>query len=220
MSLIAVHDAAARLGVSTRQIQHLVTQGKITAPARGVVESESLDRYLVIGGGHRRRAWSMNTAWGAIAILSGCDAPWMGPTQRSRTKARLRSLTAAELVERSRERAEVTRFSGHPSALARVSDELVDTRAAAGRLGLSAPQVVDGYVAASKVEDTAHRYGLVRDHEGRFTLRATTFPIDVVRELADADLVLAALDLAESLDVRERHAGLRALTAALENLHG
>lgn len=55
---------------------------------------------------------------------------------------------------------------------------------------------------------------------GRIVLRATGFPIPTVRELADIGVVLAALDLAESLDVRERRAGLDALTDALEQLRG
>lgn len=107
MSLVAVRDAAERLGVSTRQVQHLVAQGDLTALARGVIDSGSIDRFLAVRGVRRTRSWSPETAWGAVAILSGVEAAWSGGTQRSRLKARLRTLSAADLVERTRERAEV-----------------------------------------------------------------------------------------------------------------
>jgi len=41
--------------------------------------------------------------------------------------------------------------------------------------------------------------------------------LDLVRDLAGRRAVLAALDLAESLNVRERRAGLLALDQALED---
>lgn len=64
------------------------------------------------------------------------------------------------------------------------------------------------------------RHGLIRDDTGNVTLRATSADLEVVRELISASDVLAALDLAESLDVRERRAGMIALERALEAFRG
>jgi len=215
MSLLAVSEAAGRLGVSTRQVQHLVERGELRQVARGVLDETSVERLLAVRGGSHRRAWSEATAWGAVALLSGGVAAWMGQTQRSRLKGRLRALDAAAVVERARERAEVTRYSAHSSAGQYLLAELVYATDVAGRLGLAAANTVDGYLASSMVDGVVSRHGLTRDDEGRVTLRATSMDLAVVRDLAGRGVVLAALDLAESLDVRERRAGLDALDRAL-----
>lgn len=97
---------------------------------------------------------------------------------------------------------------------------MVDTSAAAEALGLTATAAVDGYVAAGDLDALVARHGLIRDDAGPFTLRATGMAIDVVADLARTGPVVAALDLAESLDVRERRAGVDALTDALERFRG
>jgi hypothetical protein len=217
MGLLAIIEAAERLGVSTRQVQHLVAQGELRQLARGVVDETSVERLIAVRGGSHVRAWSEATAWGAVALLSGADAEWMGERQRSRLKARLRGLSAAELVERTRERADVTRYRAHSSAGEYLGAELLTTAVAASSLGLAETRhSIDGYLAATDVAGVVSRHGLIRDDEGRITLRATTMDLDVVSALAGQRVVLAALDLAESLDVRECRAGLDALDRALE----
>jgi hypothetical protein len=220
MTILAVSEAAERLGVSTRQVQHLVARGDLRQVARGVLDETSVERLLVVRGGSHRRAWSTETAWGAVALLSGADAEWMGETQRSRLKARLRALGASDLVERARERAEVTRYAAHSSAGQYLLADLVYATDVAGRLGLAATNNIDGYLAAADVAGVVSRHGLIRDDEGRVTLRATSMGLEVIRDLVQRSVVLAALDLAESLDVRERRAGLDALDLALESFRG
>lgn len=144
----------------------------------------------------------------------------MGQTQRSRLKDRLRRLTAAELVERARERADVTRYRAHSSTSERLRTELVDAGDTAHRLGLADSAGVDGYLAAGEVDSVVSRHGLIRDDEGQVTLRATRMGLDVVDDLSRRSVVLAALDLAESLNVRERRAGRDAPEDALEELRG
>lgn len=220
MSLVAVRDAAERLRVSTRQVQHLIAQGELTALARGAIESESIDRFLAVRGERRTRAWSPETAWGAIAILSGLEASWMGGTQRSRLKARLRSLSATDLVDRARDRADALRYTGHSSVAERLRGAIVDTNSTRSRLGLAEANTVDGYVAANDLGDLERKFGLAPDTNGLITLRTTSFPIYTITRIAEAGTVLTALDLAGSLEVRERTAGLDALTDALEKLRG
>ncbi len=78
--------------------------------------------------------------------------------------------------------------------------------------------MVDGYVTSSAVDSLADRHVLSTDGAGDLdvVLRGTSFDLDVVRRIAEADEVLAALDLATSLDVRERSAGVAVLTDRLE----
>ena len=219
MTLLVVEEAAERLGVSSRQVRHLAASGELRLLARGVVDEVSVDRLLAVRSGSHRRAWSEQTAWGAVALLSGTDAAWMGESQRSRLKGRLRALSAAELVGQARGRAEASLYAGHASTAARLRAEVIDTTEAATRLGLVETSAIDGYVGAESLIELVMRHGLIRDDAGSYTLRATTMDLAVVAELAQG-IVLAALDLAESLDVRERRAGLDALDNALVGFRG
>lgn len=220
MGLLAVSEAAERLGVSTRQVQHLVARGDLRQVARGVLDEISVERLVALRGGSHKRAWAGATAWGAVALLCGAEAVWMGESQRSRLKGRLRALSAAELVERARERADVTRYAAHTSTGERLLRELVYAKDVASGLGLAETNSIDGYLAVSDVEGVVSRHGLIPDDTGRVTLRATSMDLDVVRDMSKRGVVLAALDQAESLDVRERRAGLDALDAALEAFRG
>lgn len=217
MTMLAVSEAAGRLGVSTRQVQHLVARGDLNSVARGFVDASSVDRLLAVRRGGRARAWSEATAWGAAALLSGMEAAWIGESQRSRLRARLRQMSAEELVARSRNRAVVHRYAGHPSAVGRVRAATVSTHLVARRLGLADVSAVDAYVGADEFDEVVRSHALVRDASGAFTLRATTMAIDVVGDLVSNGEVVAALDLAESLDVRERSVGTKALQDALES---
>ncbi|WP_372735362.1 hypothetical protein [Nocardioides sp.] len=205
--------------MSTRQVRHLAASGELRLLARGVVDETSVDRLLAVRGGSHRRAWSEETAWGAVALLSGIEANWMGESQRSRLKGRLRALSAEQLLERSRDRAEVHRYASHASTAARLRSDVVDLARAATTLGLAESSAVDGYVSADVLESLVARHGLIGDDTGQHTLRATAMDLAVVERLAEST-VLAALDLAESLDVRERRVGLDALEAALARFHG
>ena len=219
MTLLGVADAAERLGVSTRQVRHLAASGELRLLARGVVDEASVDRLLAVRGGSHRRAWAEATAWGAVALLSGIEASWMGESQRSRLKGRLRDLSAEQLLERARDRAEVHRYAGHASAAARLRSDVVDLSKAATVLGLAETSAVDGYVSADALEGLVAHHGLTRDDTGQFTLRVTAMDLAVIEALAHGT-VLAALDLAESLDVRERRVGLDALDDALARFRG
>lgn len=216
MSMLAVSEAADRLGVTPRQVQHLVARGDLSSVARGFVDASSVDRLIAIRRGGRARAWSEATAWGAVAMLSGMEAIWMGESQRSRLRAQLRQFSAEQVVARTRNRAIAMRYAGHPSAVSRVRAAAVSTHLAARRLGLADVNAVDAYVDVNKVHEVARSHALVLDGRGTFTLRATTMAMDVVRQLVENGDVVAALDMAESLDVRERSAGTKALGDALE----
>ena len=220
MRLMTVSASAERLGVSTRQVQHLVARGDLRQVARGVIDEASIDRLLATRGGSRTRAWTEATAWGAVSLLSGGSADWMGQTQRSRLRARLRAVSATDLVAQTRERARVTRYRAHSSAERYLRDILVRATTRGEEFGLTATNAVDGYLAAQDVANAVRHHGLIRDDEGRVTLRATSMELGLVADLANRGPVLAALGLGESLDVRERRAGLEALDRALEAFRG
>jgi hypothetical protein len=64
---------------------------------------------------------------------------------------------------------------------------LVSPAEAAGGLGLADTNDIDGYVAVGDVKGLLSRQGLIRDEDGRVTLRATSMDIDVVRDLSSDD---------------------------------
>lgn len=75
---------------------------------------------------------------------------------------------------------------------------------------------VDGYVTTAGFDELVSTFSLEPDPGGSYTLRVTDFDQRVIRELAGHSTVLAALDLAGSLDPREHQVGLDELSSALE----
>lgn len=207
--LVRRSDAARRLGVTDRQVGYLVAGGELSQPVRGWLDATSVERYAVIPR-TGTRAWAEPTAWAAVALLSDVTPHWMGQSQLSRLRNRLTGLSAEQVVERTRRRAVVTRWIAHPSGLPRLAASVVEPDTAGLGLAPSAGTSVDGYVAVGAVDSLVVAHGLVRDDDGALTLRATTLNLEVVRELAGHS-TLAALDLAGSLDPRERALGLSEL---------
>ena len=222
MPLITTQQAAERLGVTVRHVQRLVSAGELVAIGTDRIDAESVVQWLAQRGGSRVRAWEEATAWGAVDLLEGGSAPWLGQSQRSRLRAALAGTGATELAARTRNRAEVLRFHAHPKAVSRLSGEVVSSGAGDGVGGLTAASDrVDGYVAAAGLDRLTARYRLESDPSGAVVLRATGMPLDVVTELArGARHVLAGLDLAGSTDARERAAGSRILDRALGRMGG
>lgn len=216
-AFLSTPDAARALGVTVQHVRRLADSGELTRVARGLIDRDSLERYLAARHGGRTRVWAEHTAWGAIAMLSGMHAHWVGPTQASRLRAALRALTdPADLVTRTRDRARTETYQGHPSALRRLLDELVTVDATGLGLVGTRTDSVDGYLDVDTVDSTTRLFGLRADPSGNVTLRATRFDLGVVRDLAVHGVVLAALDAATSRDPRERGVGGRALAEALD----
>lgn len=205
------------LGVSVQHVGRLSRSGAITQVARGVLDRSSVDRYLSSRRQGRTRAWAEHTAWGAIALLSGLEADWLGATQASRLRRTLRDLTEpAELLVRLRDRATVHAYSAHRAALPRLRELL--TVPNVGQLGIvdMDHSKLDGYIAATSLEATVRSLALQKVATGNVTLRVTGFDIEQVRALVNASTVVAALDAATSVDPRLRGVGEQALAATLK----
>lgn len=215
-AFVSTTDAARALGVTVQQVRRLADSGELSRVARGLINRDSLERYLAERQGGRTRVWAEHTAWGAIAILSGMYPDWLGPSQTSRVRAWLRAITdPTDLVAQTRDRANVHIYQGHPSALRRLLDDLVTTDAAPLGLVGTRPDAVDGYLSTDRLDSIVGFFGLRADPAGNVTIRVTSFDIDAVRDLAVHGKVLAALDAATSRDPRERGVGERALAESL-----
>lgn len=221
--VISTDAAASRLGLSRRQVTNLVRAGEIAAIAPNAVTATSVARYAVNRTrGGSRRAWAERTAWQALAILSGVDVHLIGQTQRSRLKASMRTMSAQSLVLATRHRARTVRCVGHRTTAPQVSNELVDMSKGETALGLTLIQGrVDGYTSTTKACEIISRFHLRIDPtaDDAALLRVVDqIDLRVVHDLADASQILAAVGLAESLDVRERSTGLRRIEQELKAL--
>lgn len=213
---LSIEETADILGVSTRHARRLTDSGALNKIARGLVDRDSVERYLRSKRQGRTRAWAEHTAWGAVAILAGRKADWLGATQVSRLRQTLREITETdELLTRMRDRARVHTFAAHRAALPRLR-RLVAT-SDLGRLGIAdaVDDGLDGYLAESALDEVVRSLRLRGDLAGRVVLRVTGFDFDRVRDLADTPVV-AALDAATSTDPRLGGVGRRVLSDLLE----
>jgi len=220
MALMTTSQAAERLGVSPRHVQRLVAGGDLTAIGTDRIDAGSVAQWLAQREGRRVRAWEEPTAWAAVALLEGLPAPWLGQPQQSRLRSTLRNLDGAGLAARARNRADVLRYHAHPRALGRLAREMVAS-GATGSVGelTAAGDRLDGYVADAALAGLVSRFRLESDPGGGVVLRATDMNLDLVAALARGHgRVLAGLDLAGSIDVRERSTGRRILDRALAAL--
>lgn len=208
------------MGVTVQQVRRLAQAGEIHKVGRGLVSRESVERYLASGRRGRTRAWAEHTAWGAIALLVGVPAEWLTSSQASRVRSALWTIRdPRELVTRTRDRATTRTYSRGPNAETLLRERLLDRDLPGPRLVGTRPGDVDGYLAADELPRIARILQPRHDPAGPITLRATTFDIDRVREIAGAGPVLAALDAAMSADLHVRTRAERVLSLCLAQHH-
>jgi hypothetical protein len=218
--LVSTNEAADLLGLTVQQVRRLAKAGAIDRVARGLIDHQSVERYLGSGHGGRTRVWAEHTAWGAIALLSGQPAEWLTSTQSSRVRAALRTMPEPrELATRFRDRAIKISYVGDPTAEHLIRERLADPDMLGPMLVGTQHDRLDGYLAAEALPRIARILELRPDPAGTITLRATSFDMTRIRFLSEASPVLAALDAATSMDPRQRAVGERILRTALDAFH-
>src|SRR5687767_10555898 len=98
MTLLTTQQAADRIGVSVRHLQRLVSGGDLVAIGPDRIDADSVASWMAQRQGSRVRAWEEPTAWAAVALLEGRQAPWLGQAQRSRLRAALAATDSADLA--------------------------------------------------------------------------------------------------------------------------
>lgn len=208
---LTTEEAARRLGVSGRHVRRLTDAGTLTRTARGLVDRMSLERYLRSGRQGRTRSWAEHTAWGAVALLSGEDASWLGGVQASRLRSSLRDISEADdLLARLRDRAQVHTFEAHRATLAVLRERTAHTDLRLLGLSDAVDDGVDGYLPQSDLRDLVGTLGLRASARGNVVLRTTGFSFGRVRALVTTPAA-AALDAATSIDPRLSGVGHQAL---------
>lgn len=211
---LTLEETANTLGVSVRHARRLADSGAILKVARGVIDRRSVDAYAHSKRQGRTRAWAEATAWGAISLLSGQEADWLGATQRSRLRQALRTISEVdELLTRLRDRARVHTYEAHRAALPRLRDRVTSSDLELLGISTTGSDAIDGYLAAADLDDVVRALGLREAIDGEVVLRVTGS--ERAMELVNTTTV-AALDAATSTDPRLRGVGQRALADLLE----
>jgi len=222
MTLVTVDEAAGQLNLSVRQVQRLARAGNLVLVGPNRIDWESVLRHQVARQGYDRRAWAEDTAWAAVAMLAHVEVTCLGQPQRSRLNRQLIASSSEEVVARTRNRAVVHRLTGHRAALDRIAGEMILSGANrnVGDLTASTRDRIDGYVDSGQYDGLVARYRLTADagEAGNVVLRVTGFDVETVAAITQSGDVLAGLDLATSLDTRERSTGMEVLGHALEGL--
>ena len=225
-------EAAARLGVTPRQIQRLVENGAIRK-AGAVGRTSLLDTTSVLAlaqhGTARGRPWHEGTAWAALELLSGrTDVLADNPSRRWHLRNRLAHMGTDELIRAAKSRARVHRYRASASFLDDLADRITRTglsaltdRSLARKFGLAVARTdtLDGYVARYRLGDLVRRFHLLEDAHGNVTLHVVEADdTELLNPGGIVDAAVLALDLAESLDPRHRAAGTRYLAQLMAAL--
>ena len=218
MSLLGVTAAAAELGVSPRRVRQMLADGTLTGQRISGVWA--LDRHSVDVSKQARRPphrpWTAASAWAVLALAAG-EEPAGTATTRSRARQRY-ARGLAELQDHLRARCHVRRLYAHPSTIPQIAalPGVVRTAASAAAdhdLPLVGHGPLDVYVRSSEAERLLAHVPM----EGG----AATFNV-CLRIVHDdcwpfpdgnsvAPLPVVAVDLADSLNARERRLGAELL---------
>lgn len=215
---MATSVAAERLGVSQRQVQRLIESGRLPA-TRTAGDAWVVDALAVNAMARTRpargRPWSPATAWAALWRVSGLDVDWLDRRTMRRLDDRLASIDAEELVHATRRRAVIRHYRASASFLSDIDALVSRTGARAmepSRFGMERDLGrVDGYCTSEVATRLVRDFHLAEDPQGNATLRVAAAPSTILAGRDVMPVAVIAADLAESLEVRERSAGVRVL---------
>jgi excisionase family DNA binding protein len=222
MTGMTTAEAADRLRVSQRQVQRMIATREL--PANRTAGNAWMVDALAINAmtrtrPSRGRPWSVTTAWAALWRLSGLEEEWLDRRTASRLAERLASVDAEALLHATRRRAVVHHFRASESFFEELNAAVI--RSGASAMTPTTFEMerdltrIEGYCDDDALSDLVRRYHLVDDAHGNVTLRAAPLLTLGLDDRSEMPTAVVAADLAESLEVRERSAGLRVLEGLL-----
>lgn len=226
------HDAANRLGIAEHRVVELARKSVLDSirPGRRTLLLEARSVYrLAAAERFAGRPLGLRSAWGILWMLDGLQADWLSPVQKSRVKKRLSELSAAQVVWSVRKRGDRTAFWAEGTLVPRIKESIACTGisaiavspkeayAAHRDFDLVAPMGSNraiGYLPEREMESIQSRYCLLPAANGNIEiLTAEWLPFSIGSALPNS---VVAVDLATSLDPRERQAGLQYIEERLE----
>ena len=212
-------QAAKRYELTAHRIGCLARAGEIEATTVGhtlLINAESIQLYANANQG-RGRPLDAHTAYAALWLLSGLEVDWLSYAQTRRLRIRLIEVSPETLVWQLRKRARIARYRTSDSFLARLNKRLVlsgascktdkfDLLGSSGRL--------EGYCLEADVKNLEGSFHLTADSQGNTYIHvAPWLPEGIAQEMPVA---VVAADLAQSLNTRERNAGISMLGRLLD----
>ncbi|MBQ9004367.1 MAG: helix-turn-helix domain-containing protein [Eggerthellaceae bacterium] len=213
-------EASAASGLSAHRVGCLARAGEIGAVKSGntiLVDAASLQSYAAANQG-RGRPLDARTAYAALWLLSGLEAGWLSYAQSRRLRLRLQAASAESLSWQLRKRAETRRYRASDSFLGGVAGSLHRSGASSARLAefglLQASGTAEGYCLSEDVGRLEASFYLVEDPHGNVVVHAAPWLPDGIG--AEMPAAVTAADLVQSMDTREREAGLGMLRRLLD----
>lgn len=221
---MTVHEASVLLGVSRQETRRLARAGDLLIAGRVgramLLDAASVHR-IAAQSRIRGRLWEPRTAWAAVDLLNGGTGAWLSYGARSRLRAKLAILSAEQFNALARRRAVTQTFRASGSYLADIQQTLIvsgvaDTQRIDVNFGLAAGyDRAEGYTDSAGLAEIVDAFDLVADTAGNVVVHETAFTDGLS---SGGSAALTALDLSDSLDVRERSAGLQVLDQLLTSI--
>lgn len=227
---VSVVEAAESLGVHPQRIHQRIRAGSL--PAMRIGSQWSIGEADLELVRHRKaagRPLSSRSAWALVVVASGDEEALarLGPSERSRARARLRALMALESADDLDEASAVlavamgnrARRALFGASVRDLPDLRDDKRLRLSGVSLpgsniSAGELVEGYVRARDVDGLVGDYLLspADRHRANVVLHVVDIDVEdaVLNDVAESLLVRAA-DLAEHVGVREKNEAVRAI---------
>lgn len=227
---VSVVEAAELLGVHPQRIHQRIRAGSLPAMRIGSQWSiEEADLELVRHRKAAGRPLSSRSAW-ALVVMASRDQEAiarLGPSERSRARARLRALVALESADDLDEAAVVlavamgnrARRALFVASVRDLSDLRDDERLRLSGVSvpgsnISAGELVEGYVSAHDLDGLVDQYLLSSADRNRANVVLHVVDIEVqegvLNDVGESLLVRAA-DLSEHAGVREKDEAVRAI---------
>ena len=239
-TLLTREEAATKLAVSTQRVSALCSNHLLATYTFGsrkiLISLDSVNRYKQQNS-KSGRAYAPSLAFATLFMLSGCEVSWINRQQKYRIEAYLRSITQQELVNRSRNRAKTMEYWCRKSRLVELSNHLI-LSAATGNMHsqfqLTQTDKIEGYVSSNNLGDLINKFHLKNSENGadssiinvKLRVIEDSEVLDFISQNVSSHITeytqesstksfmpiaVCAADLAESLDLRERQAGLNKL---------
>lgn len=218
-TLLTTNEAAEQLGVSTRRIRAMASQGMLDydkVSHRLLIVSSSV-RKLRRQNRSSGRVFSQRIALASLYLISGKTPDWISSSEKSRLRKRLSNMDAEELLSLCRNRSTVIDYWCRDTRLEQLSQRIRPSSATgelATQFGLTRTDDVEGYTIEQSTES------LIQDMKLRTDFRPTNVRLHICKFLPKSEspmpLGVCAADLADSLNVREHGAGMETLSRLLE----
>ena len=217
---LTTEQASELSGMTAHRIACLARANEIDAVKIGntlLVDAASLQRYSQNSQGNGRPL-SAKTAYAALWLLSKIDADWLSYQQRRRLDIFLETTSVEKLCWQCRKRATRYVFRVSKSYEKKLESSLLLTSKnsrAVSSLGLVGSfEGVEGYCHSSQLLSLEKRYHLQPDNQGNAVIySASWLPENIEGEMP---IAVIAMDLAQSLNTRERSIGKKKLKELLD----